>query len=271
MQGPSVMPSLSMPNLARRAGLVAPTTTERFTRALVELTRAVWRPDCTFDTVIGLICETAARTLQVERVNVWHYDRDAQLLRCLHAYSATDAVHAAGDALETLSLAGDDYMAALEDVRTLDRSEAEAAPSAASSHSALRDCLRRHRVHALLDAPVMLEGKLVGVICHESIDRARQWSSEEAAFAASMGDYVAMAHEIMRRQRAEKEVQHLLLHDATTDLPNRDYMLELVRQRLATPRTAGEALAVVHVRIDVSEGVAMAADTPTVEQIMAQI
>ncbi|HEY5613033.1 MAG TPA: sensor domain-containing phosphodiesterase [Lysobacter sp.] len=265
------MPSLSMPNHARRADLVAPTTTERFTRALVELTRAVWHPECTFDTATGLICETAARTLQVERVNVWHYDRDAQLLRCLHAYSAPDGVHAAADELETLSLAGDDYMAALEDVRTLDASQVEADPSTAGSHSALRDYLRRHRIHALLDAPVTLEGRVVGVICHESLDRARQWSMDETTFAASMGDYVAMAHEIVRRRRAETEVQHLLLHDAATDLPNRDYMVELARQRLATPRTADEALAVVHVRIDVSGGVAMSADTPTADEIMAQI
>src|SRR3970040_23869 len=139
MQGRSVMPSLSMPNHARRADPVAPTTTERFTRALVELTRAVWHPECTFDTATGLVCETAARTLQVERVNIWHYDRDAQLLRCLHAYSAVDGVHAAADELETLSLAGDDYMAALEDVRTLDASEVEAHTSADSYHSELRD------------------------------------------------------------------------------------------------------------------------------------
>jgi len=94
--------------------------------------------------------------------------------------------------LETLSLAGDDYMAALAEVRTLNAADVEADPSTAGSHSALRDYLRRHRIHALLDAPVMLEGKLVGVICHESIDRADMVAGE-TTFAASMGDYVAMA------------------------------------------------------------------------------
>ena len=265
------MPSLSATPIAIGNDPVAATPTERFTRALVELTRAVWHPECTFDSAIGLICETAALTLQVERVNIWHYDRDAQLLRCLHAYSAPDGVHAGTDELETLSLEGDDYMAALEDVRTLDATEVEADPSTAGSHSALRDYLRRHRVHALLDAPVRVEGTLIGVVCHESVDRSRQWSPEETTFAASMGDYVAMAHEVLRRRRAEKEVQHLLLHDATTGLPNRDYLLELVRQRLATPRTPNEALAVVHVRIDAAGGIALPADAPTVEEVMAQI
>ena len=265
------MPSLSAPHQVRHAEPAVPTTTERFTRTLVELTRAVWHPACTFDSATGLICETAARTLQVERVNIWHYDRAAHLLRCLHAYSASDDAHAGAGELETLSLEGDDYMAALEHVRTLDACEVEADPSTAGSHSALRDYLRRHRVHALLDAPVMVEGQLIGVICHESTDPERQWTQEEITFAASMGDYVAMAHEILRRRRAEKEVQHLLLHDATTGLPNRDYLLELIRQRLAAPRTPREVLAVVHVRIDASGGVALPGDAPTVEEVMAQI
>jgi len=265
------MPSLSAPHSAAHAEQVEPTTSERFTRALVDLTRAVWHPGCTFDTAIGLICETAARTLQVERVNVWHYDRDGQLLRCLHAYSAPDGAHAGAEQLESLSLEGDDYMATLEDVRTLDASEIEADIATSGSHSELREYLRRHRIHALLDAPVIIEGKLLGVICHESVGRSRKWGHEESSFAASMGDYVAMAHEVSRRRRAEKEVQHLLLHDATTGLPNRDYMLELVRQRLAAPRTPREVLAVVHVRIDASGGIALPADAPTVEEVMAQI
>lgn len=265
------MPSLPMPRLAIQGGESAATASARFTRALVELTRAVWHPDCTFDTAIGLICETAATALQVERVNIWHYEPDAQLLRCLHAYNGTDRVHARSDELETLSLEGDDYMAALAEVRALDVDEIDADLSTSGSHSALREYLHRHGVRALLDAPVMIEGRVIGVICHENVGRDRQWSEEEVTFAASMGDYVAMAHEIMRRRRAEKEVQHLRLHDATTGLPNREYMLELVRQRLATPRDARDVLAVVHVRIDGFGGVALQDDAPTAEEIMAQV
>lgn len=265
------MPSLSMPQIAGRAVLAAPAPSERFTRALVELTRAVWYPDCTFDTAIGHICETAARALQIERVNVWHYDRDARLLRCLHAYRAPDDIHVRADELETLSLDGDDYMAALDEVRAFDTAYVESDPSTVGSHNELRDYLRRHRVHALLDVPVRSEGELLGVICHESIGRPRQWSREEVTFAGSMGDYVAMAYEIVRRRHAEQEVQHLLLHDTTTGLPNRDYMEELVGQRLAMPRSSDAVLAVIHVRIDPSSGVALSVDAPTVDEMMAPI
>ena len=43
----------------------------RYTRALVELTRAVWHPDCTLQDALAVICVIAAEAMQVERVNAW--------------------------------------------------------------------------------------------------------------------------------------------------------------------------------------------------------
>lgn len=265
------MPSLSRVQQARRDDATAASSGERFARALVGLTRTVWHPDCTFDSAIGSICEVAAAALQVERVSVWNYDRDAGELRCLHSYLAVDRTHAPAAELETLSLQDDDYMAALQEVRTLNAADFEAAPVTARSHSALRDYVGRHRIHALLDAPAFVEGQLQGVICHESVGRDRAWTQEEITFAASMGDYVAMAHEIDRRRRAEAELHHLRLHDASTGLPNREYMTELLRQRIGAPRRADETLSVVHVRIDVSDGAALSGGAPTEDEIMVQI
>lgn len=265
------MPTTPVPSDAEQVLDAMPSDGQRFTRALMALTRAIWHPDCSFDSALALICETAADALRVERVNAWHYDRGAQRLRCIHAYSASTRTHAPADALETLSLEGDDYVNGFEGVRALDAADVRLHPSTASSLSELRRYLERHGIHALLDAPVRVEGELLGVICHECTAGPRIWSQEEITFAGSMGDFVAMAYEIVRRRRAEKEVQHLLLHDATTGLPNRDYLVELLRQRLAAPRAAGDVLAVVHVRIDPSGGVALPDDAPTADEVMGQV
>jgi len=263
------MPSLSAPHRAWQPLSAGSSASERFTRTLVELTRTVWDPDSTFEAAIGAICEAAATAMQVDRVSVWHYDRDAGLLHCLHAYTAACGSHDEAEALETLSLEGDDYMAALQDVRTFDA--ADIAPVAAGSHGALRDYLQRHRIRGLLDAPACVGGELLGMISHECIDRLRTWTQEEVTFAASMGDYLAMAYENTRRRRAEDDMEELRLHDPVTGLPNRDYMREMIRQRLATPHTPGETLAVVHVRIDAPNGLVLPADTQTEDEVMAQV
>lgn len=245
---------------------------ERFTRALVALTRTVWSPDCTFETAIASICQTAATALQIERVSVWNYEPAAFCLRCLHAYDAIAAQSMPPEHLETLPLDEDDYIASFDDVRTLEMDELQRDALMARSHLALRDYLQRHRIQGMLDAPAFVGGELQGLICHESLAAARVWSREETTFAASMGDYVAMAFEIARRRRAEAEVEHLRLHDTATGLPNRDYMTELIRQRfLGGPSRKYDVLAVVHLQVDVSGGAVWSAGAPSVDTVMGRI
>lgn len=242
----------------------------RYTRALVDLTRAVWRPDCTLQDALAMICETAAHALQVERVNVWRLLSDPLRLQCVHAYARATGEHAPAEVLEALPMDGE-YVDLLQVVRAIDAADVDVDPSVATSHGALRDYLHRHGICSLLDAPVRMEGELVGVICHEQVGRTRAWTPEEVAFAGSMGDYVAMVVEIDRRHRAETKLAHLRLHDPVTDLPNRDYLVERVRERLATPHDAQEAVAVVHVQIGLPYVAAMPANAPTTEDVMAEL
>ena len=248
--------------------VAAPSSSERFTRTLVELTRTIWHPQCSFETAIAAICEASAAALQIERVSVWQHE-DGQL-KFMHVCSTVPADDAPAGG-ETMTLDDAAYIRALGDVRTFETIEVDDDPDAGVGSTNLRDYLQRHRIHALLDAPAYVDGQLQGVICHESINRVRKWTQEEITFAASMGDYVAIAYEICRRRRAESEVEHLRLHDASTGLGNRDYLVELARQRLAPLRYNGETLAVVHVFIDATGGVAWSSNAPTVEDVMARL
>lgn len=250
--------------------VIARDTNDRFTRALVGLTRTVSRADSSFETTIAAACEASARAMLVDRVSVWHYDRDAGLLRCLHVYEAAGERHVGKDELETVALEGDDYMAALQDVRTLDATDIEA-EGPTTSYDALRDYLRRHRIRNLLDAPACIEGDLLAVVSHESIDRLRRWTEHEITFAASIGDYVSMAYESMRRGRAEQEVERLRFHDALTGLPNRDQMVSWIHQRMTNPRRPGEVLSVVHVNIDAATGVSLPPNTQTVDEVISLV
>jgi EAL domain-containing protein (putative c-di-GMP-specific phosphodiesterase class I)/GGDEF domain-containing protein len=246
---------------------------ERYTRALVELTRTVWHPGCTFETAIAPIAATAMSVLRVERVSVWQFDQESGRLECLCTSDAACGAHRPEPALPPVPLANTDLVSTLREVRTFEGVEVDGATAAQASAAQddFRSYLQRSQVRALLNAPAYVEGELLGIICHESVGRVRQWTSEEVMFAASMGDYVAMAYEIARRRRAESEIEHLRLHDGSTGLGNRDYMLELIRQRMDTSRAPGETLALVHVLVDATGGVAWSADAPSVDEVMTGI
>lgn len=253
-----VLPS---PNTATRAELLS--------RALVDLTRRIWSPECTFESAVGAICETSAAALRVERVSVWHYDAEERQLRCMHTWDGLASRHGGVDDLDSLVIDPAVYMETLEDVRTAQGLRLESSESASRARSPFPEFIRKRRVHSVLDAPACLDGNLQGAICHESTDPARTWSREERTFAGSMGDYVAMAYEIARRRRAETQVEHLRLHDDATGLPNRDYMVETLRLRLSSC-TLSEMVPLLVISIDCSS-VSSAPHASSAEDVTVRI
>lgn len=242
----------------------------RHTRALQGLTREVWHPDCTFDTALAEICRTAALTLAVARVNVWRIDSATSQLVCVHAYDQGSDHHALPDELEMLAL-DTAYASQLGRVRVVEYSDLNTGTASTPTSKDWLAYFKRHGIHSLLDAPVLVQGELLGVICHEQVGEAREWSEGERVFAGSMGDFVAMAYEIVRRRKAENEVRHLRLHDRTTDLPNRDFLFEALAQRMRLPHAADQAASVVHVKVSLPHGAPLPGQTGTMEDVITQV
>lgn len=223
----------------------------RYNHALVALARRVWSEDCSLDSAITLLCQVAAETLEVERVNVWRAHPGDNTLRCIHAYVRSSDRHNPVGYDEILQL-DSEYGAQLDDVRVIDIVDASSDSTVTESSDSLRAYLQRHDIHSLLDAPIRSQGELLGVVCHEHIGCARVWTPEDQAFAGSIGDYVAVAYEISRRREAESRLRYLERHDPHTDLPNRDHLLEVAHSALRPIHDNDAGLVVVHLQIELS-------------------
>lgn len=228
------------------------TRARRHNHALVALGRRVWHEDCTFETAIAAICEVAADTLEIERVNLWRCETETALLRCIHSYERGAQRHNPEGYAETLPLVGA-YADQLEDVRLIEVADVAVDDGPATDRS-YRDYLQRYQVQSLLDVPVRAEGELIGVICLEHVGSARVWTPEDHAFAASIGDYVAVAYEISRRREMENRLRFLERHDPHTNLPNRDHLLEVAHTALRPLHDNDAGLAVIHLQIDPPAG-----------------
>ncbi|TKR30215.1 EAL domain-containing protein [Luteimonas gilva] len=220
----------------------------RHNHALVALARQVWHEDCSLASAYAIICETAAETLEVERVNIWRCDA-ADALRCVHSYERSARRHNPPGFEETIRPLGD-YAALLGEVRVIDAADVTAHSTLSASGTSLGDYLHRHDVRSLLDAPMRSEGELIGVVCHEQVGAARMWTPEDEAFAGSIGDYAAMAYETHRRRDAEGRLRYLELHDPHTDLPNRDHLLEVAHSALRPLHGDTAGVAAIHLQVD---------------------
>lgn len=220
----------------------------RHNHALVQLTRHVWQQECTLDDALAVICEVAAETLEVERVNVWRFgDDDPFVLRCMHHYERSTGRHNPSGSLVALNV-GPRYKDALGEVRVVNYANA----ARYDVEGGLAEYLRAHGIGSMLDAPVRITGELVGVVCHEHVGPMRVWTPEDHAFAGSIGDFVAMTWEVERRRRLERRVRYLELHDPHTGLPNREHLLGEVQAALRPTHGNGQDVAVIHLQVDAS-------------------
>ena len=217
----------------------------RHNQALVALARQCWTGRQSLEWALARICETSAEVLEVDRVNVWRLHPAHGVLRCIHAYDRRSGEHNYPGYDEALD-ADSEYGRRLDEVRVIDAADVHRDRGL----STLRGYFDRHQVASLLDAPVRGEGALAGVVCHEQIGRPRAWSAVEQAFAASIGDYVAMVTEIHRRHDAERRLRYLELHDAQTNLPNRDHLLEVAHSALRPAGSGEPAVTAIHLQVD---------------------
>ncbi|NZA26168.1 GGDEF and EAL domain-containing protein [Luteimonas sp. SJ-92] len=225
------------------------TWARRHNQALVALAREVWHDRCSLETAYARICEIAAATLEADRVGVWLLDPSRARLACVHLYLRAGARHNPAGSREELVL-GSEYAARLGELRVIDAADLAGDRALTAADPALDGYLRRHDIASMLDAPVRCAGEVVGVVCHEQVGAQRRWSAEDQAFAASIGDYVAMAAEIDRRREAEGRLRYLELHDPLTDLPNRDHLLEVAHAALRPLHGDSRGLAAIHLQVE---------------------
>ena len=172
-----------------------------FGSVLARLARSTVMEDGDLSGVLRAITEAAAAALQVERVNIWVFDRERTRVRCIEAYAREANQHTQGD--EILAAAAPSYFTALTELRTVSAFDARHDPRTRE----LGSYLEPRGITTLLDAPLYQGGELSGVVCHEHVGPARHWSAAEQVFAGSVGDLVSLAMEADRRIRAERSLR----------------------------------------------------------------
>jgi len=163
---------------------------------------------------LGRVVEVAARSLGVGRVGVWRLRERGTILDCICQYDSRHGLVEASLSLNATQSPA--YFAALSNNRVLAVGDVARDPRTAEL---IDSYLAPLRIRSLLDAPIWLDGEVVGVVCHEPAGEPRVWRDEDMAFAGSMGDFVAMAMSEGRYRRVEAERERLArIIEATPDM-----------------------------------------------------
>ncbi|MDL1863301.1 EAL domain-containing protein [Betaproteobacteria bacterium PRO7] len=195
---------------------------------------------------LARVLRTTAETLRADSVSFWRHARNPESLLCeamfegRHERFARDWI-----GVEFPATAFPEYFARLRDRQPLVVADARRSPLTAG----LAGDRRWSGVRALLDAPVLLDGTVQGVLCvhHES---PRHWDEDEVNFAATAALMVSLAMEAAQRQEAESRIEQLAWYDSLTGLPNRNLLRETMRDMIMTAANRRRRIAVMLIDLD---------------------
>jgi signal transduction histidine kinase/PAS domain-containing protein len=136
--------------------------------------------------------------LDADRVGVWIADTDRDdVLVAVSQYDRRVPGLTDGEALDLSAVPV--YAQALSRGAELPIQDARAAAVLAELRESYLD---RTDVGALLDVPVLVDGRLRGLICIEMVGGPRAWEDDECLFAWQLGALVALTYEAQRRLEA---------------------------------------------------------------------
>lgn len=135
--------------------------------------------------------EVAAETLDVARVSVWMLDAEQTKITCTDLFErAGGGKHSNGSTLYARDFRP--YFLALATNRTIAAHDAQTDPRTSCFTQVY---LKPLGITSMLDVPVWVNSRMVGVVCHEHLGPARQWNTDEERFAYLMAAFVSLSME----------------------------------------------------------------------------
>ena len=107
---------------------------------------------------IRLVTESAARLLDVRRASVWRFDETRTRIECLDLYDREAGTHRQGLALDQAD--APTYFAAAREERCIVAHDARTDPR---TREFAQSYLEPNEIFAMLDAPVLVRGIIVGL------------------------------------------------------------------------------------------------------------
>ena len=152
------------------------------------------------------IVKEGCRALNVNGVGIWNLAGDKEALKNISYYDASSEKHSIQNDYDLSKR--QEYFKLLKTERVIAMNSTEECKMITDSDSDKYN----NNLCAALDAPIRIDGKLVGVVCVEQkhceeFKEKREWAVEEQNFASSLADFMALAISGAERRQAREAAE----------------------------------------------------------------
>jgi PAS domain S-box-containing protein len=158
-----------------------------------------------FAAALETICAHSAAASDLARVSYWSLQENGKSLLCETLYRLERG--AVDPAAKGTRICIGDCPVYFSALATKEPIVANAVDTHPHTFELLEGYLRPLGITSMLDVPVWLHGRLVGVLCHEHVGPAREWTAEEIDFASSVANMVSLSIEAAQRARSEQALR----------------------------------------------------------------
>jgi signal transduction histidine kinase/DNA-binding response OmpR family regulator len=200
--------------------------------ALADIVRRHASSDTDLGAKIREITASASRAIECERTSIWLYNDDRTELCCIDLYEL--AAHRHSEGLRLPVSAYPAYFAALDSERALVANDAHNDPR---TREFADSYLKPLGITSMLDGPIRRGSRVVGVVCHEHVGTARQWTIDEESFVGSVADQVCLVLEEDERAVREIELREAKMAAEAASLAKSEFLANMSHE-IRTPMTA---------------------------------
>jgi PAS domain S-box-containing protein len=151
------------------------------------------------------ICSLSATTLEVARVSYWSLQENNSAIICEVLY-LRDA-ESCDEQFKDTRVGYSDCPAYFEALAAKRPIVADRVLTHPATSGLAEKYLKPLCISSMLDAPVWVCGKVVGVLCHEHTGPPRDWSAEEVDFVSALASMVSLALEESNRALSELQLR----------------------------------------------------------------
>jgi PAS domain S-box-containing protein len=153
----------------------------------------------TFYGILKNILKEAGSSCAIDRVSYWSYIPEG--LRCNSMYYYQSDRYEKNFFLEK-----EKYPIYFKTIETGNQIVASNVYNNLITQELSLDYFPKNNIKSLLDTPIFINGKIIGILCFEKVETTTEWDNEDINFARSIADLIAIAIESQMRIEAEQKL-----------------------------------------------------------------
>lgn len=140
-----------------------------------------------YDSLYQKICKIAVDNLGINRVSVWILDKSGSALDRKYLFGALGSD-------EIVTITNSEFPRYFKKILSKNYIAAADVLNHPYTEELIKSYLKPLNIFSLLDSPITLDGKTIGLICCENQNEFHQWTAEEILFVQSLSDFIALGY-----------------------------------------------------------------------------